>query len=141
MKDITAFSANVIANFDNNYENMLVFNDLMMDASNGIYDKYSKAETSEIIRNQFNKILGIDYKKASRTERRQAWRAHGVEVCSIVENILVDRMMSGWNATNARFMEFVDDINIARGDINYFTVNDTSLLTVSKWASNHHDID
>lgn len=51
MRDITCFSANVVANFDNNYENMLVFNDLMMNASNNIYDKYSKSETSKIIRN------------------------------------------------------------------------------------------
>ena len=51
MRDITAFSANVVANFDNNYDNMLVFNDLMMDASNNVYNKYSKSETSDIIRN------------------------------------------------------------------------------------------
>jgi len=70
MRDITCFSANVVANFDNNYENMLVFNDLMMDASNNIYNKYSKSETSEIIRNQFNKITGIDFKNATRMQRR-----------------------------------------------------------------------
>lgn len=70
MKDITCFSSNVVANFDNKYENMIVFNDLMMDASNNVYDKYSKSETSEIIRTQFNKILGIDYKNANRMERR-----------------------------------------------------------------------
>lgn len=70
MKDITCFSSHVIANFDNNYENMLVFNDLMMNASNNIYDKYSKNETSDIIRAQFNKVLGIDYKNATRMQRR-----------------------------------------------------------------------
>ena len=51
MRDITCFSNNVVACFDNNYDNMVQFNDLMMDASNGIYNKYSKADTSEIIRN------------------------------------------------------------------------------------------
>ena len=50
MKDIAYFSANVVNCFDNNYDNMLVFNDLMMNASNGVYDKYSKEETSDIIR-------------------------------------------------------------------------------------------
>lgn len=140
MKDITAFSANVIANFDNSYDNMLVFNDLMMDASHGIYNKYSKTETSDIIRNQFNKIMNIDFKNATRMQRRQAWRAHGVEVCSVIENVLADKMVSGWDASNARFMEFVDDINIARGDINQFYVNSNALLTVSVWAGNHHDV-
>lgn len=140
MRDITCFSANVVANFDNKYENMLVFNDLMMDASNNIYDKYSKSETSEIIRNQFNKITGIDFKTATRMQRRQAWRAHGVEICSVIENTLVDKMVSGWDSTNARFMDLVEDVNIARGDINQFYVNSTGFLQVSKWAGNHHDI-
>lgn len=50
MKDISCFSANVVANFDNSYENMMVFNDLMMNASNNVYDKYSKEDTTKIIR-------------------------------------------------------------------------------------------
>ena len=140
MKDITCFSSNVVANFDNKYENMVVFNDLMMDASNNVYDKYSKSETSEIIRTQFNKILGIDYKNANRMERRQAWRQHGIEICSIIENVLADKMNSGWGE-NPFFMDLVEDVNIARGDINYFTTNSTALLQVSKWAAGHHDVD
>jgi len=70
MRDITAFSANVVANFDNNYENMLMFNDLQMDAMNRNYTKYTAAETGEIIRNQYNKILGVDFKNATRMQRR-----------------------------------------------------------------------
>ena len=42
MKDITCFSANVLAQFDNKYDNTLEFNSLMMDASNSVYEKYSK---------------------------------------------------------------------------------------------------
>lgn len=140
MRDITCFSANVVAKFDNNYENMLVFNDLQMDAANRNFTKYSASETGEIIRNQYNKILGVDFKNATRMQRRQAWRAHGLEICSVIENVLADRMVSGWDATNARFMDLVEDVNIARGDMNYFTVNNTALLQVSKWSSNHHDI-
>ena len=143
MKDITCFSSNVVAKFDNNYNNMLVFNELMMNASNGIYNDYSKQETSEIIRKQFNNVLGIDYKNANRMERRQAWRQHGLEICSIIENVLADKMVSGWDSQNSSFfMDLVDDVNIARGDINFFTVkSNNALLQVSKWASGHHDID
>ena len=140
MKDITCFSTNVIAKFDNNYENMLVFNDLQMDAANRNFTKYSASETGEIIRNQYNKILGVDFKNATRMQRRQAWRAHGLEICSVIENVLADKMVSGWDSTNARFMDLVEDVNIARGDMNYFTVNETALLQVSKWAGSHHDI-
>ena len=50
MKDMTCFSVNTLAQFDNNYDNMLAFNSLMMDASNNVYDKYSKEETSTILR-------------------------------------------------------------------------------------------
>ena len=57
MKDITCFSANVLAQFDNKYDNMLEFNSPMMDASNSVYEKYSKEDTQTILRKQFNKIL------------------------------------------------------------------------------------
>lgn len=77
---------------------------------------------------------------ANRMERRQAWRAHGLEICSVIENVLADRMVSGWDGKDSFFMDLVEDVNIARGDINYFTVSNTALLQVSKWASGHHDI-
>lgn len=51
MRDITCFSANTVANFDNNYENMLQFNDLVMNASRHEYGKYTKDEVDTIIRN------------------------------------------------------------------------------------------
>ena len=72
MKDITCFSANVLAQFDNKYDNILEFNSLMMDASNGVYEKYSKEDTQTILRNQFDKIMGINFKSATNMKRRQA---------------------------------------------------------------------
>ena len=140
MRDITCFSANVLANFENNYDNMLAFNSLMMDASHGVYDKYSKEETSTILRNQFDKILGINFKQATPMKRRQAWRDHSKEIATLIEDVIVDKMNSGWNAANARFMEYVREVNLADGDKNEFYVEDNSLLTVSKFAGNHHDI-
>ena len=49
-------------------------------------------------------------------------------------------MNSGFNTSNARFMEYVEEVNIADGDANEFYVEDNSLLTVSRFANNHHDI-
>lgn len=49
-------------------------------------------------------------------------------------------MNSGWNTANARFMEYVEERNIAEGDANEFFVEDDSLLTVSKYSGNHHNI-
>lgn len=140
MKDITYFSQNVVNCFDNNIENMKVFNDLMMDTANNVYDKYSKADSNEMIRNQFNKVLGINYRSATRTERRQALRLHGIEISSIIENVLIDRMVSGINEQNMPIMRIVEDRNISLGDINYFTIDAKALLQVSKWAGGHHDI-
>jgi hypothetical protein len=51
MRGIQFFSNNTIAQFDNKYENMVEFNDLQMNASHGIYEKYSKDQVNTIIRN------------------------------------------------------------------------------------------
>lgn len=140
MRDITCFSANTLAQFDNKYENMLTFNSLMMDASERVYNKYSKEDTQTILRNQFDKVLGINFKTATKMKRRQAWRDHAKEIATLIEDVIVDRMNSGWNESNARFMEYVEEVNIADGDANEFYVEDNSLLTVSKFAGDHHDI-
>lgn len=140
MRDITCFSANTVAKFDNNYDNMLQFNALMLDASHGEYGKYSKNEVDTMIRNQFNNILGIDFKTAKPMKRRQAFRAHKNEIYALIEEVLVDKMVSGWNDTNSRFMEYVETKNLAEDDENEFYVADNSLLQVSKFAGNHHDI-
>lgn len=140
MRDITCFSANTVAQFDNNYDNMLQFNGVLMDAAHKVYTSYSKEETDTIIRNQFDKIMNIDFKNATPMKRRQAWRDHGKELASLIEDVIVDKMNSGWTEANAKFMEWVEEINIANGDVNEFYVEDNSLLQVSKFAGNHHDI-
>lgn len=140
MKTMASFSANVLAKFDNNYDNIITFSELMMDANRGIYTKYNKDQTQDIIRNQFDAIMGINFKSATSMQRRQALRDHGKEIASLIENVVADRMNSGWNQANARFMEYVEDINIANGDQNEFYVEDNSLLVVSKFAGNHHDV-
>lgn len=140
MRDITCFSANVLAKFENKYENIVEFGNLLMDANHGVYAKYSKEETGEIIRNQFNNVMGINFKDASRMQRRQAWRTHSKEIASLIEDVILDRMTGGFTAANARFMEYVKEINIAAGDKNEIYVEDTSLLQVSKFAGDHHDI-
>lgn len=139
MRDITCFSANTLAKFDNKYENIVEFASLAMDASHNVYDKYSKEDTQTVLRNGFDKVLGINFKTATNMQRRQAWRDHNKEIATLIEDVVLDRMVSGIPA-NSRFMEYVEDVNIADGDVNQFFVNDDSLLTVSKFAGNHHDI-
>lgn len=141
MRDMTAFSAHVMNQFDNKYENVVEFHDLMMDASHGIYTKYSKEETNKIIRNGADRIFGINWEHATPMKRRQAYRMHSKEWASLVEDVIADRMVSGIDATNGSFLdELVDDRNLAEGDVNEFYVEDSSILTVSKFAGNHHDV-
>lgn len=140
MTKFMTFSDNIIKSFDSKEENYVAFNSLMTDAANGIYNNYSKEETQTIIRNQFDKILGIDSKTASPREFRQAWKLHGIELNALVENVLVDKMVSGWNEDNAFFEQYVERINTGAGDKNEFYVEDNSLLQVSKFAGSHHDI-
>lgn len=141
MKDITMFSAHTVANFDNDYNNMVQFNDLLLDASHGIYEKYTKNETETIFKNQFDKILGGDFTKMNAQQRHQAWRKHGLEICTLMEDVLVDKNNNGgWDEANARFMDLVEEVNLAIDDKQQFYVEDNSLLQVSKFAGNHHDI-
>ena len=140
MRDCLEFIARVQNCFDNNADNFVKFHNLAVDAANRVYTKYSKEEANNMLREQFNAILGIDFKSATDMKRRQAWRDHGRETYSIIEDSLLDRMNSGWNAKNAFFMNYVEEINLAEGDKNQFYVKDNSLLTVSKFANDHHDI-
>ena len=139
MREITYFSANTVAQFNNNYENMVQFTDRMMNASNDIYTDYSKDDTGKMIRNQFNKIIGFDYKEATPMKRRQAWREHGRECCSLTEDVLVQKM-NGWNPDNTPFTQYVEEVNLAVDQQPTWYVTDPSLLQVSKWAGSHHDI-
>ena len=140
MRDITCFSANVVAQFENNYDNMLQFNELMLNAAHDVYENYTKEQVNTMIRNQFDKIVGGNFAQMTPMKRRQVWRDHGKEIASLVEDVVLDRMNSGWNESNARFMEFVREINLADGDVNEFFVEDNSLLQVSKFAGSHHDV-
>lgn len=140
MRDITYFSANTVAHFDNNYDNMLQFNSLMLDTANGVYGKYSKEDANTMIRNQFDAVLGINFKEASDKERRQALRRNKIEIAQLIEDVIVDKLVSGWNVANARFMDFVEVKNIGQGDQNEFFVEDNSLLQVSRFNGNHRDI-
>ena len=140
MRDITYFSAETVAKFNNSYDNMLQFNEVMLDGAHKVYNKYNKEETNKIIREQFNNVLGIDYKNADKKARRQAWRKNRTEVFNLIEDVLVDLQKSGWNEANARFMDFVETKNLADGDQNEFYVADNTLLQVSKFAGDHHNI-
>lgn len=141
MKKFMDFSADVRNTFDNNEENYVQLCRYMNDAANRIYTDYNASETDTIIRKQINKILGINYAEANQRDRRIAWKNHGKEVCALVEEILIDRNISGWTDGNTFFDTYVETVNTGAGDQNEFYVEDNSLLVVSKFAGSHLDIE
>lgn len=140
MRDLICFNSNTQAAFKGNNENLKAFYDLMTKAAYNVESKYTLKESSEMIREKFNEILGIDFKTASNTERRQAWRRNGKEVASLIENIIIDKMETESESSDNGITEFVEDVNLALGDKNEFYVEDKSLLTVSVFAGDHHDV-
>lgn len=139
MKNLMTYSAYMIDKFDNDVKNIDEFQSLLNDAAHGVYVKYSHDEANEMFRTQFDRILGINYKQATPQQRRQAMRLHGPELYSLVENTITDKMQSG--IQDPFFMQWVDQKNIAEGDMNEFWVTDAnSLLIVSRYAGDHTDV-
>lgn len=139
MKNFMTFNAQLQNAFDNKEENAIAFATLAYNAANNIYEDYSKEDTQKMLRAQFDRILGIDWNRATPMERRQAWRDNGKACYTIIEDVIADKMVSGWG-DDPFFMQFVEDKNLALGDKNEFYVDENSIMTVSKFAGNHHDI-
>lgn len=115
------------------------FTKLMIDTAKGINaENYSMTDSNTAIRKRFSEILGVD-EHASRKEIRRALRKHKDEFFEVIEDTIEDLRVSGWG-NNPFFMEYVEQKNIALGDINEFYVEDDSMLTVSKFSGNHHDL-
>lgn len=139
MKNFMTFSANVQNAFDNKEENAIAFSKLAYNAANNIFEDYSKEDTQKMLRAQFDRILGIKWETATPMQRRQAWRDNGKACYSVIEDTVANKMVSGWGE-DPFFMQFVDEKNLALGDKNEFYVDENSIMTVSKFAGNHHDI-
>lgn len=139
MKNLITFSNYMVSKFGDNVENIYQFQDLLNDAGRNKYVKYSHDEANDMFRTQFDTILGINYREATPQQRRQAMRLHGPELYTLIENTITDKMQSGLD--DSWFRKWVDQRNIAEGDLNEFWVQDTSsLLMVSKWAHDHTDV-
>lgn len=138
MRDITTFSSHVLNTFENKPENLMDFHKLIVNAANNIYEDYNKADTNTIIRTKLDDVLGFT-KDMTPMKRRQAWRKNAPDMYSIIEDVIVDKMVSGW-PEDPFFTRYCDTRNLNLGDKNEFVVEENSLLQVSEFAGNHHDI-
>lgn len=115
------------------------FTKLMIDTAKGINaENYTMTDSNTAIRKRFSEILEIS-ENASRKEIRRALRRHKNEFFEVIEDVLEDLRISGWGS-NPFFTEYTEQKNTALGDVNEFYVEDDSMLTVSKFSGNHHDL-
>ena len=132
------FDLNVKNAFDNDEENYMSFNKLMLDAAQGNLDGVTPRQANDKIVEMFRNVIGVD-EKATKAEVRKAIRRNQVAVFEIIEEVIDDMLVSGWEQ-NPFFREYVDVRNLALGDKNEFYVPDNSGLSVMKVSGNHHDI-
>ena len=132
------FDLNVKNAFDNNEETYMNFNKLMLDAAHGNLDGVTPRQANNKIVEMFRNVIGVD-EKSTKAEVRKAIRRNQVAVFEIIEEVINDMLVSGWEQ-NPFFREYVDVRNLAMGDKNEFYVPDNSVLSVMKVSGNHHDI-
>lgn len=132
------FDLNVKNAFDNDEENYMSFNRLMLDAAQGNLDGVTPRQANDKIVEMFRNVIGVD-EKSTKAEVRKAIRRNQVAVFEIIEEVINDMLVSGWEQ-NPFFREYVDVRNLALGDKNEFYVPDNSVLSVMKVSGNHHDI-
>lgn len=116
----------------------LAFTKLMIDTAKGCPEVYSVAQANRAIRKRFAAAMGIE-EGASVKEIRRAFRKNKWNVYEIIEDVIDERLQSGWG-DNPFFRQFVEVKNLADGDTNEFFVPDDSILTVTKFSGNHHDL-
>lgn len=138
MNKFMNFNETVKNAFDNDSTNYMAFNKLLVDTYNDKLIDLTKDEANAKIVEIFRKTIGCD-ETSSTAEIRKAIRRNQVQIYEILEEVIPDLLISGWN-DNPFFRECVDVRNLALGDKNEFYVEDNSVLTVTKVSGNHHDL-
>lgn len=138
MNKFMNFNETVKNAFDNDSANYMAFNKLLVDTYNDKLIDLTKDEANAKIVEIFRKTIGCD-ETSSTAEIRKAIRRNQVQIYEILEEVIPDLLISGWN-DNPFFREYVDVRNLALGDKNEFYVEDNSVLTVTKIANGHHDL-
>ena len=140
MANLMNFDVNVREVFENDESKLFAFNKLMLDTAKGSFEAGITAkDANEKIVSLFRQAIGLD-EKANKAEVRKAIRRNQATLFALIEDVIEDLLVSGWQ-DNAFFNEYCDVRNLALGDENVFTVEDDSLLSVSRVADGHWNID
>ena len=132
------FDAVVRNAFNNDEADYMAFQQLLMDASKGEVEGYSKKEVNDKIVSIFRNAIGCDEHSTAK-EIRRAIRRNQAVVFDLLEEVIEDMLVSGWQ-NDPFMMKYVDTRNMALGDKNEFYTEDDSMLSVMRISGNHHDI-
>lgn len=114
------------------------FTRLLVDTANGRVQNYTAEDANTSLRNKFREVMHLS-ENFTRKEYRRAMRRYSNEIFELIEDTLEILMGKGWSE-NPFFRQFVEERNIGVGDENLFYVDDNTMLTVSKFSGNHHDL-
>ena len=110
------FDAVVRNAFNNDESDFVAFQQLLKDATNGTVEGYSKKEVNDKIVSIFRNAIGCDEHSTSK-EIRRAIRRNQHVVFDLIEEVIEDMLVSGWQA-DPFMMKYVDMRNLALGDKN-----------------------
>ena len=140
MANLMNFDVNVREVFENDESKLFAFNKLMLDTAKGSFEAGITAkDANDKIVSLFRQAIGLDA-KASKSDVRKAIRRNQATLFALIEDVIEDLLVTGWQ-DNPFFNEYCDVRNLALGDENVFTVEDDSLLSVSRIADGHWNID
>ena len=140
MKNLMHFDNQVREVFENDESKLMAFNKLMLDSARGSFEgNITAKDANDKIVAMFRQAIGLD-DKANKADVRKAIRRNQKVLFELIEDVIEDLLVSGWQDTPF-FREYCDVRNLALGDENVFTIEDDSILSVSRIADGHWNID
>lgn len=110
-----------------------------------IYDAESDrvvtaSEANDAIVKFCREKLGLTERSTARDITRALKRPEALELFEVIEEIADLEVATGWQ-DDEFFNEYVEQVNLKDGDANEFWTDDDIILTVTRVAGDHHDLD
>lgn len=119
---------------------------LMFDAANGveIFDTendrvMTKAEVDDKIKELCFQYTGLNEKSTDKQIKRALKSEGAREFFAVIEEIIEVKVQQGLAGMDI-FSKYVEEINLADGDVNEFWVEKETFLQIEKVSGSHHDL-
>lgn len=117
------------------------FGKICIDTYKNRLQKHTVAEANDVIRNKIKDVMGLG-ENPTDLQIKKAFKKTAVReaVFEILEEVLDDTLVTGWS-NNPFFARYVEFKTMTLGQKNSFYVKDNCILTVSKIAGGHHNLE